>query len=280
MKDFKSNKKKLETLIHNFDKQSKSLPKLKRMLKEVERNEKIIKLFPYQSKFPKNIYNHLNQGLQYFSDEVGDINDVDLSCIDTSYSLIVSGSSASYSEISEFNICDQNEADWKYSVIDIFNNENKDKSLEKEIIDFFNEISASKNKIEFENLLKNKEEFQKNQIDHSAFSNKMRNICLHFKGLLKKAADIEKFGISKKTNNNKMSWPKMAKQIVLDQSKLRKDFEEHGKKWTKIHSNLSGKLKDYDIENKDELIKIFDEVVRLLCAFIVIVDKEKVKKAI
>jgi len=275
--NFKKNKKKLVTLIDNIEKQSEKLPILKNMLEKVEQSEEIIKNFPDQQEFPEYIYSDLTQGLDYFAKYVGDIQPNDYRFVDTSYSLTISGSTASYSDINQFSGKNQKQENWKYSSLEIFNLEFKEKNLQIEIEGFFERINANLNLVEFRELQEFKKDFESKKIDHSAFANKMRNVCLHFKGLMKKTSDIEKYG---KTKKKKETWPKIAEQIVPNTPQLRKDFIKHGNHWTEIHSNLSGILKTYKDDDYEKLLSHYNELNRLLYAFMNIIEEEKIKKAI
>ena len=277
MNDFKKNKEKLVTLIDNIEMQSEKLPILKNMLEKVEQSELIIKNFPNQQELPKDIYIDLTQGLDYFAKNAGDVNPSNLGFIDTSYSLIISGSTASYSALNQYNGQNQEQENWKYNSLKVFNMEFEKNNLQIEIVRFFEEINAKQNLDEFKELQEFKNRFESKKIDHSAFANKMRNVCLHFKGLMKKASDLEKYG---KTKNKKETWPKIAEQIVTNTPQLRKDFIKHGNQWTEIHSNLSGILKTYEDNDYEKLLSHYNELNRLLYAFINIVEKEKIKNAI
>jgi len=130
MNDFKKNKEKLVTLIDNIEMQSEKLPILKNMLEKVEQSELIIKNFPNQQELPKDIYIDLTQGLDYFAKNAGDVNPSNLGFIDTSYSLIISGSTASYSALNQYNGQNQEQENWKYNSLKVFNMEFEKNNLQ------------------------------------------------------------------------------------------------------------------------------------------------------
>ena len=279
MDDFKKNIKKLSTYIENIEKQTESLPKLRRMLEISQVQEIIVDNFPSQSTFINSICERMNEGLKMFSDSVGEVESIEQPYNRDSYIVTITGATGSFQEISNYNGVSEAENIWKYQSLNLYE-EYLDKNRTIDFIkSFFSEIGANENNKEFEELLDIKELFKSDISDHSAFGSKIRNVILHFKGILKKVAQISR---NEQPSKKKLSWPKMAEAIVLNSSsnRVKSEFSQLGRQWTIMHSRLSEILKDYSIANKNDLINLSTEMIALIEAFIEIIDREKIKNAI
>ncbi len=276
MKDLKSNINNLKTYLSNIEKQAEDLPNLKRMLHVAEVQDGISDRFPSGSSTVNIINDYINQGLQLFTDSVGAVEPLANTFNHDSYATTISGATGSFHYITNFKPTTQEEFEWKNTSINCYKDYIDDWNIRDSIKQYFNQIGAQKNEKEFQELLDYKENFTSDILDHSALGNKIRNVLLHFKGIMKKAAQISR---GEKPSKKELSWPKIGDAIIYNSksNRLKQEFKRLGKQWTLLHSQLSGILKCYSINDKNELLTLTTEVVLLIEAFILIIDSNKLK---
>lgn len=280
MEKFDKNKENLRLYIQNVQKQAKELPTLKRMLDIADLSYDVYIKYPGENN-PIDLENSLiNQGLEIFNQTKDSFVPFQGSNLDEAFPLTISGATGSYYDIRTHPISSEKEKHWKANTMTQFDTFIKNWSTKDKIKEFFKEIGANELLVEFKEMLDFKENFRTSIIDHSAFGNKTRNVLQHFKGILKKAAQIT---LNEKPSKNRdLSWPKMGNAIVKNPKSPRQisTFKELGDKWQEAFSNLSQILKDYSLDDNESLIEISNEVLLLLESFISIIDLKKMKNAI
>ena len=277
MSEFKSALEKLEQYIKIAEEKASQLPHLKRMYELGKIEDKILDSFPSNSPFIVDLNNSMIEGFNLFSNSIGEIPITPN--IRNAFVVTISGATGSYQSITNYDAQSQLEKNWKNESLSLFRTAFDNENAVDKIRDFFSNINATKNLIEFEEFLHVKSQFESNLVDHTALGNKMRNVILHFKGILKKAAQINR---GTKVSNKQLSWPKMSEGLIDKKvsTTIKNKFVALGTQWTVMHSQLSEILKDYSISNKDDLINLCVQIVALIEAFIEIVDIEKVKKGL
>ena len=280
MDKFEDNREKLRLHIENVQKQSDEVPILNKMLDIADLNFEAYQNYPGNN-YPFDLENSLiNQGLDIFSQNIGEVTPYQGVNLDDAFPTTISGATGSYHDIRTCPVQTDKEKEWKTNTLTHYNSFLQNWNIEDLIRETFKDLKAKELLHEFNEMLEYKEKFRTDIIDHSAFGNKTRNVFQHFKGILKKSAQIS-LG-EKPSRDRHLSWPKMGKAIIKNPKSNRQflAFKELGDKWQKSFSDLSGILKDYSIDDKENLIDISNEVLLILESFISVIDIEKLKNAI
>ena len=279
MAAFEDNFGNLEEWLKKYEHLSAQAPDLYKIYDIAKFNKSLLDSFPDSDTVLFNsVYQNSNEALSILIPNLPNIESIDQSILLDSYSASFSGSTASYSDVSCYMPNSPDEYQWKNSAIREFEKriiltENSINSIEK----FFSIVNAKEFIAEYTELRKEFEIYNSGNPDHVAFGFKLRNFIEHFKGVLKKAGDIEKFG---RERDRKVSWPKLASDISLRPkgNQAEKDFIKMGSIWVDCHDFLSGNSKKFNGSDYDNYCNCYNTCISMLLTFTQIVDIEKIKK--
>jgi hypothetical protein len=280
MENFKNNLAQLKLYIDNVQKAAEEIQTLQKMYELGSINYSAFTSYPSGS-IPYDLdKSDLNRGLQIFSDSRGEILPFSGSNLNDAYHAMVSGATASFSELRGTATSTSDQSKWKsdqLSEIDRFQAKWK---IADQISAKMKSLGLIDLATEFDEMCELGAKFKSGIVDHSSFGIKMRNVLEHFKGFLKKAAQL---ALNQKPSKDKeLSWPKMAEAIVKNPKSTVQltNFVTLGRGWTNIHRDLSDLLKSYSVADKEKLNSIYSEELLLIEAFLSSVNETKLAAAI
>jgi hypothetical protein len=278
MNSFDENFDKLENWMAKYNELTSQVPDITRIYEIAKVGKEIIDSSPnVNSTLYNNIYQNYNDGLSALVHYLPPIGPISPILIQDSMISASSGATGSFYNIQTFVPNSKSENDWKYKSIGQYNDYLEKHKFITEIIAFFEECGSKDSK---EMLLELTDEFQKytnGAHDHVAFGFKIRNFIEHVKGILKKAADINKFS---KETDKEYSWPKMASEIVKPTKGNRayKEFISMGNIWIELHEFLSDKSKKFNGNDYENYCSSYNTCIFMVNTFTIIVDIEKIKR--
>jgi len=269
---------KLRLYLDNLKKQSQEIPKLQRVLEISELNWQLEQAYPGSSS-PLNLQSgSINKGLILFSNSVGEVEPYTASFAEDSFTSAMSGATGSFDNIRKFSPTNQEQSEWQVNSFKSYETHIRRWDSSELTKRFLVDVQANDLYLEFEEMLTMRDSYQAGQVDHSSFGIKIRNVLEHFKGLIKKAAQIS---LGEKPSKRDLSWPKIGSAIISNPSSVSQkgSFKELGDSWISVHSDLSGILKKDVYTDQDNLIQMCDQVILLLESFSDIISKDKIKNA-
>jgi hypothetical protein len=278
---FEDNFKQFEDWIKDFENLSKQTPEIFRIYELSKLNKTTLENTPDDnSRLYNNLYQNFNDGLSILIPALPKIEPINQFVMMDSSIAMTSGATASYSEIQAYIPLSTKETTWKYKTLDDYNTYFKSNDYINSIISFFDNIGSLNLKAEFLDLVDQYKIYKSGDSDHVSFGFKLRNFIEGFKGILKKAADIEKFGAPK--GDHHLSWPKVAAAIALKSKSniAEKEIVRMGSIWVENHSFLSNKSKKYFGNDYENYCACYNTCISMVYTFTKVVDINKIKIAI
>ncbi len=279
MENFKNNLDQLKLHLENVQKAAEEIPILQKMYEIGSLNYTAFSAFTSGSTHFDLNKSNLNVGLEIFKEGKGEIMSYSGSNLNLALSIMQSGATASFAEIRAAETTSEEQKKWKLEQLSHMGDFLDRWRTSDKISSDLRNLGLNEMAQEFDEMCELRAKFENDLVDHSSFGIKMRNVLEHFKGYLKKAAQL---AMNQKPSRDKeLSWPSMAKAIVKNPKSTVElnNFGALGHQWSRLHKDLSGLLKSFNISDKDNMISIYSEELFLIEALISCVNEKKLSAA-